>query len=48
MQVQKIFSHVWLVAGFGLLLLSLSGCSSLHDGKGFEHEPGEAEIKHRH
>lgn len=48
MQVQKTFRHVWLVVGFGLLLLSLSSCASLHDGKGFEHKPGESEIKHKH
>ena len=48
MQVQKLLRHVWLVVGFGLLLLSLSGCASLHDVKGFEHKPGESEIKHKH
>ena len=31
-----------------LALLGLSACSTLHDGKGFEHEPGETGIEHRH
>lgn len=38
----------FLVVFLGLLLTGLSGCASLHDGEGVEHEPGESEIKHRH
>lgn len=37
-----------LVAFLSLLLAGLSGCASLHDSEGIEHEPGESEIKHRH
>mgnify|MGYP003151386238 CR=1 FL=1 len=36
------------VALLSLLLVGLSGCASLHDGEGIEHEPGESEIKHKH
>ncbi len=36
------------VAFLSLLLAGLSGCASLHDGEGIEHEPGKSEIIHRH
>lgn len=44
------FNSIGVMAALALALalLALSGCASLHDGKGFEHQPGEPSIEHRH
>lgn len=41
-------NNIFLWGMLMLALLTLSGCASLHDGKGFEHEPGNSSIEHRH
>ncbi len=38
----------FLMAFLSLIIVGLSGCASLHDGEGLEHEPGESKIKHKH
>jgi hypothetical protein len=37
-----------MLMGLILASLTLGACSILHDGEGFEHEPGETGIKHKH
>tara|TARA_R110002167_G_scaffold103839_2_gene268251 strand:- start:374 stop:583 length:210 start_codon:yes stop_codon:yes gene_type:complete len=48
MQVAKKLRRGLLAACLSLLLMGLSGCAFLHDGEGYEHKPGETEIKHKH